>query len=242
MEIKNNSSNSQIRNGLKDIWNAFMAKDAFFCTGDIPFCPTTATTIPTSLITWEEAKSIYKKQLKKDSHFICNSFVCFYIDDYKFDGPKGIWNDPQKALEILSHFEGIITPDYSTYQDFPDPIKRYSTYRMRLFGYWLGKNNIKVINNVRWGTEETFSYCFEGIPSNNIICLGTVGGSPRKNIYRKRFETGLNKAVEVLNPKTILIYGSANYPCFQNLKNQGIEIIEYPSRTSLAFKENKKNE
>lgn len=36
--------------------------------------------------------------------------------------------------------------------------------RMRAYGYWLGKNGIPVINNIRWGTPETFEYCFEGIP------------------------------------------------------------------------------
>ena len=64
-------------------------------------------------------------------------------------------------MNIIKHFAGIITPDFSTYQDFPEAIKIHNTYRMRLYGYWLGKEGIAVINNVRWGTEETFDYCFE---------------------------------------------------------------------------------
>ncbi|MBQ0071515.1 MAG: DUF4417 domain-containing protein, partial [Spirochaetales bacterium] len=39
-----------------------------------------------------------------------------------------------------------ITPDFSTNQDFPEAIKIYATYRMRAFGYWLGREGIEVIN------------------------------------------------------------------------------------------------
>ena len=39
---------------------------------------------------------------------------------------------------------------------------------------------IAVINNVRWGTFETYDYCFEGISSESVVAIGTVGGSPRR--------------------------------------------------------------
>jgi hypothetical protein len=63
---------------------------------------------------------------------------------------SGIWYNAKNVLKVLEHFEEIITPDFSTYQDFPEPIKLYNTYRMRAFRYWAGKNKIPVINNVRW--------------------------------------------------------------------------------------------
>ena len=226
----------ETRKGLVDIWNAQMVKGASFTDNDIPLCPTTVTTIPESVIPWDEAKHIYKINLAKGNvKFSYNAFVHFYLDDYKFDGSKGIWNDSAKALKVLSHFAGVITPDFSTYQDFPEPIKIYNTYRMRAFGYWLGKNGIGVINNVRWGTPETWRYCWDGIPANSIVCIGTVGGSPRKLIDRNRFEDGLDELNRVCQPQTILVVGSANYPCFDKLTNLGIKVVYYPSRTALAF-------
>ena len=33
---------------VKDVWNAFMAEGAVFGNYDIPYCPTTAITIPTA--------------------------------------------------------------------------------------------------------------------------------------------------------------------------------------------------
>lgn len=227
---------SSPRKGLKDIWNAFMANGAKFCEHDIPFCPTTATQLPTDIITWEEAEQIYKEQQKKKlRNFKHNTFVCFYQDDYKFDGPKGIWFRYKRALKILSHFEGVISPDFSTYQDFPKPLKLHATYKMRLMGYWFGKNGIQVINNVRWGTEETYDYCFVGIPCNSIVAIGTVGGSPKQLIDRVRFEEGLKEMVRRLSPHTIIVYGSANYECFHKLKEQGINVLSFQSKTAKVF-------
>ena len=224
------------RKGCKDVWNAFMCNGARFSLHDIPFCETTATSLPCYIITWEEAKDIYRRAIRKgDKNFQHLAFVCWYIDDYKFDSARGIWHNSRKALEILRHFAGAITPDFSTFQDFPEPLKYYNTFRMRAFGHWLGINGIHVINNVRWGTPESWWYCFDGIPENSIVAIGTVGGSPFRLKDRKRFVDGLTTMVNRLHPHTIIVYGSANYPCFNELKEQGILIVSYPSCTSQAF-------
>lgn len=242
---KKNSSDimNTARPGCKDIWNAFMAEGATFGKFDIPFCPTTALAIPNSQVTWEEAKQIHKKHISRRQYdYQENAFVNWYLDDYKFDGPRGIWHDYKFVLRVLCHFEGAITPDFSTNQDFPEAIKIYATYRMRLYGHWLGRNGIPIINNVRWGTPETFSYCFEGIPVNSIVAIGTVGGGPRKLVDRGRFVTGLYKMVEVLRPHTILVYGSANGECFDNLRAQGIQVVSYQSKTATVFEGRKRHE
>lgn len=237
--------NSNLRKGCKDIWNSYMAVGADFSrsNNDIPFCPTTATKIPSEVVTWEEAKAIYRKHIaQKDYNFQYDAFICYYIDDYKFDGARGIWHDSKQALNVIRHFSGIITPDFSTYQDFPEPIKIYATYRMRLFGYWAGKNGIAVINNVRWGTKETYRYCFDGIPKNDIVAIGTVGGGPRKLEDRERFEEGLYKMVEELSPHTIIVYGSSSSDCFKKLEKQGIKIVSFQSKTARVYEGRKRNE
>lgn len=228
--------NREPRKGCKDIWNADMCRGARFTRNDIPICPTTAMSAPVAIVMWDEAKHIHKQRISKgDIDYHHNAFVGFYLDDYKFDGPTGIWNDKESALAIIRHFDGAITPDFSTYQDFPEPIKLYNTYRMRAFGYWLGTKGVGVINNVRWGTDETWRYCWDGIEPNSIVAIGTVGGSPRKLVDRRRFEEGLSEMVRVIRPRTIIVYGSAQYPCFENLKSAGIAIESYPSRAALSF-------
>ncbi len=232
-----------VRPGCKDIWNAFMVDGAIFGKHDIPFCPTTATSLPKQMVTWEEAKQLHKKRLSKgESDYHEDAFVNWYLDDYKFDGVHGIWHDYDQVLRILRHFSGAITPDFSTYQDFPEAIKTYATYRMRAYGYWLGKNGISIINNVRWGTEETYNYCFEGIPTYSVVAIGTVGGGPRLLVNRSRFEKGLFRMVEVLKPHTILVYGSGNGDCFDTLRKTGIKIKSFQSRTAKVYEGRKRHE
>jgi hypothetical protein len=221
-----------------------MVSGAKFSEHDIPFCSTTTSDIPALILTYKEAKEIYHKEMRKGNKgFLHMGYVCFYEDDSDFDSVYGIWFRNNHAYKILSHFAGIITPDFSTYQDFPYPLKIWNIYRMRAFGYWYGTlNGGNVINNVRWGTPETFDYCFEGIPKNSIVAIGTVGGSPRKLVDRKRFEDGLAEMVNRLSPHTIIVYGSANYPCFKKLEKKGVKIIAYQSKTAKAYAEVGKHE
>ncbi len=216
---------STTRKGCHDVFNAFMVKDAFMGNNyDIPNCDTTADVLPSQLVGYDLTKS------SKDY----DSFVHFYLDDQKFDGPRGIWNKPYEALERLKKFKGVITPDFSTYQDMPEALKIYNTYRMRAFGHWLGTNGIQVINNVRWGTPESYNYCFEGIPKNSVVAIGTIGCIREKKNW-DRFSDGLDEMYKRLSPRTIIVYGSAPEKFFVRFKELGVEIIVIPSRTSLAF-------
>ncbi len=102
--MKNNKiygTMEKARAGLKDNWNAYMLENAEFTSNDIPKCPTTAVALPRDIITWEEAKSIYKQhRIKGDLEFKHNAYVCWYMDDYKFDGVRGIWHDSAFALKV----------------------------------------------------------------------------------------------------------------------------------------------
>jgi len=226
----------KVRKGCKDIWNAFMVRDAIF-DKDIPYCPTTGET-PESIITWEEAIQIYNKELaSKRVNFKRDDYITFNLDDYKFDwGKYDIWMYPSRALKIIRHFGGIITPDFSTYVDMPEPIKYYNTYRMRAFGFWCTKCGVKVINNVRWDYSNKYYYCFCGIPKNSIVLIGTVGSGLKTKENRPIFDEGFFEMIKELSPKIILIYGSANYPCILKAKELGIVIIQYKSRTNISFK------
>lgn len=229
---------NNVRKGIKDIWwRSYMVEGAEFSPNDIPLCPTTATELPSSMITYEEARELYRKEIRRHhKDFHCDAFVCFYEDDQKFDSSRGIWFRSANAYKVLCHFAGIVTPDFSTNQDFPLPLKMWNVYRMRAFGYWYGIIcGHQVYNNSRWGTSDTRWFDFDGIPRNDVVVIGTVGGSPFRLMDRRRFEEGLNEMVRVLSPHTILVYGSANYDCFKRLEEQGITIISYPSKTNKAF-------
>ena len=232
------TNKKKISADCRDIWNAFMVKGATFSENGIPFCPTTANEVPQALVAYTEARAIYNRQMRRgNKNFFVNAFVHFYQHDYKFDGTRcGIWTQPWRATKIFRHFAGIITPDFSTCLDFPFPWKIFNTYRMRAFGYWYGTLGGAVINNVRWGEEDTFGWCFDGIPLNSIVAIGTVASELRNNDNRKLFETGFAKLLEVLKPHTIIVYGSDKLPCFDSIR-QKINVVDFQSDRAIAFKE-----
>ena len=195
------------RKNCKDLWNSFMVKNTFMENLDIPRF-TGSSTIPSKLISYAEAKTIYNKMIINDKNFHFDAFVHFFIDDQVFDGKRNsIWTYPNIALNIIKHFSGIIAPDFSTYVDFPYPINIFNLYRSRAFGFWLTKQNIEVIHNVRWGYKDTWKYCFNGIPKGSTVCIGTVASGLRKCNNRSLFENGFLQMLHTIQPKTNIIYG-----------------------------------
>lgn len=226
-----------VRGGIVDTWNAFMLIDASYDTHDIPFCPTTAKQIPKKLVSWPEAKRLHKRAIKRgDKEYRISAFIHFYIDDIKFDGARSsIWLFPLRAYGIIRHFDGIITPDFSMCQDFPEPLKLFAVYRMRAFGYWIGSLGIGVINNVRWGTRETWDYCYAGIRKHSVVAIGTVASGLRGTRNRPLFEEGFMEMAVRLKPTALIVYGSAKYECFEKVRSMGIEVYQFDSDTSKAF-------
>lgn len=224
------------RKNLNTIWwNPKMVEGAEF-DEDIPFCPTILSRLPKEIITWQEAKKIFfKKKKEGNEDFYLDAFVCFNTDDNNFDTSRGIWFCFDSAIKILKHYRGVITADFSTYDDFPRPMKYFNTYRMRAFGYACGKAGLEVINNVR-GSVDDFDFCFRGLPKNDVIFIGTVGSGLQYIINRLDFEEWLSELVFKLHPHTIIVFGSSNYQCFRNLEEQGIKIIQYDSQTARVFK------
>ena len=214
------SKSTKIRKGCKDVWNAFMVEGATFCQPfDIPFCPTTLETIPNKLVPYTEAKSANGK----------GGIVHFYIDDYKFNGiDSPLYNRLQTVLDLFRKFDGIITPDFSTCQDFPEAIKIGNTYRMRAFGYYSSKHGIPVVNNVRWGDPDTYDYSFAGLPENSILAISTHGCIKQRD-NRCRFKIGLLELYNRLKPHTLLVYGNTPDDIFDKIRQEGVKIVSYPT-------------
>ena len=225
------------RLNCREVWNAGMVHGASFSAHDIPHCPTYLPGgLPQRLISFPKAKVLYNKELKSGNpDYHCNAFVHFYCDDFYFDGPKNsIWTFPNQALKILRHYDGVISPDFSTYADFPDPLKRYNTYRMRAFGYACFSSGIPIINNVRWGTDETWEYCFDGIDQNSVVSIGTVASDLRDERWRLLFNQGFRKMQCVLSPKTVILYGSVNRDILRWSEYAGLQLLLFPSETNIA--------
>jgi len=221
--------NDYARKKFREIYKSFMVEGAKFCREfDIPICPCTATEIPKELV--------YYSDVKIAPNF--EGFVHFYMDDYKFES---IWRNPKKSLRKLRRFAGVITPDFSTYLDMPVALKIYNTYRMRAFGYWLGKQGIQVINNVRWGYSNSYKYCFDGIEKNSIVCISSLASLGTKT-DEERFTEGLAAMVETLKPSHILFYGKQGRQFLDKYIEAGIPVTFYdpPNFHTVKFVEKTK--
>ena len=151
------------------------------------------------------------------------AFVHFFHNDYKFDGEHGIWLDTTRHLEQLEKFKGVLSPDFSLYANAGRIPHMWNTYRNRLVQCHLERLGFDVIPTVSWSDQNSFEFCFKGIPSNSVVAVSTLGimSSPEK---KKIFEVGYNEMCKVISPMFIIIYGSDKgltlgetpYRCFSN--------------------------
>ena len=140
-------------------------------------------------------------------------FVHFYIQDYLFNR---IWNSPQRYIDVLKKYKGIVMPDFSLYYDMPLPLQQFNHYRNLWFARMCQINGILVIPSVNWGDSCSYSFCFDGIPHNSIVMLSTIG-SIRKNDTKDNFYAGVDKMIYRLNPEKILLRTTKNlYNKFKN--------------------------
>lgn len=160
----------------------------------------------------------------------CKQWVHFYIDDYKFER---IWNNLDKYIQTFKKFYGIIGTDFSTYIDMPLAQQIWNLYRNRVISHYLQENDINVIPNVQWGTEESYTYCFDGIPSESTVAIST-NGCIRDKLNRYYFQKGLEKMIEVLRPKTIVNYSYMPDDIFGKYKDSGINFVHLENNNNIA--------
>ncbi len=160
-------------------------------------------------------------------------WVHFYTHDRHFEC---VWNNPERYLPIFQRFAGVITPDFSLYREMPLAMQIWNTYRNRAIAFWLQREGVPIVPNVRWGDERTYSFAFEGLPTGGTVAVGTHG-TFRKKLDREYFKKGLDRMVETLQPDTLIVYGPIRDELFGVYERQGVEIIAIPSRIAVLKKE-----
>ena len=131
-------------------------------------------------------------------------YVHFYMHDFLFER---IWNMPDRYIKVLKQYKGIFMPDFSVFTDMPMPLQQFNYYRSLWYGAYAQKNGIRVIPNAIWGDKETYKWCFEGMPVNDIVSISSVGCLREKENARV-FYNGLEHCINTLKPKIILLRAS----------------------------------
>lgn len=216
------SKENSTRSGCKDVFRAFLVKNATYEGSlEIPCIKRTEKT-PNRLIPF--SKAISSKEY--------DAWVHFYEDDVNFER---LWNQPSKYLPILKKFKGVITPDFSVYRDMPLVMQQWNIYRSRAIGHWMQENGIPVITNVRCSDDRTYELSCTGVPHNSTIAIGSHGCI---KLLRERefFVQGLEYAINRLQPKTIIVYGTAPDAIFSKYRAIGINILQFDSDYMVAHR------
>lgn len=158
------------------------------------------------------------------------SFVCFYENDVNF---RDILTHTEDFVDDLKRFSGVITPDCSLYIDAPLVVQLVDIYLNRAVGYYLKKQGVYVIPNIRWGDERTYTteifrdkVAFLGVDKHSIVSIGTYGqikSSESKRIFRE----GLIAMLDELEPEVVLVYGAMPKVIFGGLEHR-TRFVQYP--------------
>lgn len=151
------------------------------------------TQIPNDMIPFTKAKKCTNKR----------QYVHFYEHDKEF---SRVLTATDKYLDLFKQYDGVITPDCSLLIGQSKCLQQANTYMNRAVGYYLQKNGIPVIPNIRWSDESSFEYCFLGVPKNSIVSVSTHGCIKSQN-QRIMFKKGLKAMINELSPKIVLVHG-----------------------------------
>lgn len=129
--------------------------------------------------------------------------VHFFLPDFLFERT---WSRTEQVAGFLKDFKAVLSPDFSQYTDMPRAMQIWNVYRKSWVSKYWSELGIKVIPVAGWSDEESFEYCFDGMPKDSLIAVSSVGVH---NDFEARelFKQGYNKMVEVLEPRKILFYG-----------------------------------
>jgi len=109
-----------------------------------------------------------------------------------------------------------MTPDYSTYTDFPKTIQIYNHYRKHWVGAYLQDAGLKVIPTISWSTPDSFAWCFDGEPEGGAVAVSSVGCMNSRE-KRELFLLGYQTMLDRLHPDKIIFYGNVPKECKRNL-------------------------
>ncbi|MBD5146616.1 MAG: DUF4417 domain-containing protein [Ruminococcus sp.] len=144
-------------------------------------------------------------QVKKDNGAHANRMVHFFLYDYLFES---LWKNPEPFVEDLSKYLGVMTPDFSMYIEMPAAVQLYNTFRNRWCGAYLKTKGLRVVPTINWGTEESFDFCFAGVPKGSAVAVSTYMFHAHNNHAEQKdlFMRGYQEMLRQIEPEHIICY------------------------------------
>ena len=151
---------------------------------------------------------------------ISSHWFHFFINDGQFER---IWKNFWHYMPCFQKAKGLISSDFSLYTDFSQELLIWNCLRNRSIAYAMQKLNKNVIPTASFAGEETWDWCFDGLPHNSTVAITT--NSVLSDIEAKRvFTGGFNAMMKSINPKEAVICG--NYPSWIQEKYPDLKITQ----------------
>lgn len=167
----------------------------------VKLSPTIVRNLPeeNNVISFSEIfSSKYKSKLNK-------YWVDMFNDDIVIER---FWKNPEKYLPILKKSIGVIASDYSVMKGMLLTDNIYNVQRNRITAFLLEREGITTIPVASWYDEDSYNWCFDGLPHHSIIAVSSNGClRGNSNTAKKDFINGVLKLNEIKKPYKIVICG-----------------------------------
>lgn len=191
--------NYQYRTGQAMLRNQFQGEGAF----QIPVIPKASF----EEAEFEDLLLIGFDRAKEEDEQNCGRMVHFFLYDYKFER---VWKDAEKDIARLKNYRAVLSPDFSMYLEMNPTIQLYNTFRNRWCGAYWANRGLRVIPTVSWGDENTFDFCFLGIPKGSTVAVSTymVSEHDNRSDQKEFFLKGYREMLHRIEPERIICYNT----------------------------------
>lgn len=128
---------------------------------------------------------------------------CFLNDDKI----EPLYANPLKYYDVLKNFKYIVPCDFSFYYTMPKAVQIHQIYKMRAVHNFLAMLGLQCIPVVTWADEESYDFCFDGLPHDSTLAVSTNGCHFKKG--KECYVKGFKEMVKRLEPLEVLVIGRA---------------------------------
>lgn len=173
-----------------------------------------ATVTPT--VTWgggeiiDPAKTFITFRTRALDSSLKGATLGFFVEDWRF---RSVWEKPSTYAKFFRDcgFGGVCEPDFSCWRDASREEQKAAVFKMRMVGRVFQGVGLRVAPNLAWADEESFTFCFRGIPRHAPVVACECRTAGQNDEDRGRFLAGLHEAVAQVEPKTVLVYGGTTH-------------------------------
>ena len=91
---------------------------------------------------------------------------------------------------------------------------------------------LTVIPTVSWSTNDSFDFCFDGLPRNATLAVSTIGVKQNKEQFQIWID-GMDEMIKRLSPTKIIVYGGK-----VDYDYKDIEVVYFDNATTERMKNN----